>query len=336
MELDVLTRDFAKDPEVFAELFNTFLFEGKRQIEADRLMEKDVTEILADEKITKEKFRDLKKLVSVMSDGKTYYMLLGIENQAAIHEAMPIRVMIYDALSYDRQVKDYEKKRKQKVLNGELKQGNPMKRFEDFKAVPVVTMTLYWGDEEWNAPQSLKEMFDPETVKEYGDLLNDYRIHLYSIRDFVHATEEEIDKLHSNLKDLAIILSLSEKEEGFEELPDKYRTRLENMDLTTAELARILTKSDVMDFSEKNKNKEEKVDMCKAVDHVLNKGIGIGRSEGIEIGRSEGGINMLCNLFEEGTISLRKAIEKAEMSEEEFLSKYEDYKNGIYTYEEVA
>ena len=64
--------------------------------------------------------------------------------------------------------------------------------------------------------------------------------------------------------------------------------------------------------------------MSKAIEYLYK--------EGIEIGS----IKMLCNLFEEGTISLRKAIEKAEMSEEEFLSRYEDYKKGKYSYEEVA
>ena len=41
-------------------------------------------------------------------------VLIGIENQAEIHYAMPVRTLIYDALNYGSQVKEAAKQHKEK------------------------------------------------------------------------------------------------------------------------------------------------------------------------------------------------------------------------------
>lgn len=40
----------------------------------------------------------------------------------------------------------------------------------------------------------------------------------------------------------------------------------------------------------------------------------------------QGKLLMILELYEDGAISLEKAIEKSELSEESFLEKYEEYK----------
>ena len=39
-----------------------------------------------------------------MNDGKTAFLILGIENQSEVHYAMPVKKLIYDALNYGQQV----------------------------------------------------------------------------------------------------------------------------------------------------------------------------------------------------------------------------------------
>ena len=100
-------------------------------IQADRLQEKDTTEVLsvlgADEKeIQFQRWRDILKQVVVKSYGDVYFMLVGIENQSEIHYAMPVKVMIYDALNYGAQVKEAAKKHqseKKTMTNAEFLSG---------------------------------------------------------------------------------------------------------------------------------------------------------------------------------------------------------------------
>lgn len=55
--------------------------------------EQDVGEIM-------QKVRDVLKMCVIMKDDNNTYLLLGIENQSDVHYAMPVRVMLYNALNY--------------------------------------------------------------------------------------------------------------------------------------------------------------------------------------------------------------------------------------------
>ena len=58
-----------------------------------------------------------------------------------------------------------------------------------------------------------------------------------------------------------------------------------------------------------------KVNMCKAIDEMVNIGRKAGRQEGIQEGRNQ----LLAKLYAEKVISLEKACAEAEMTKEEFL-----------------
>ena len=56
-----------------------------------------------------QKYRDVLKMVTAMEDNNATYLLLGIENQSQINNAMPVRNMMYDALQYGAQVDELAK-----------------------------------------------------------------------------------------------------------------------------------------------------------------------------------------------------------------------------------
>ena len=60
--------------------------------------------------ITEQKYRDILKRAEIKTDGKSAYLLLGIENQSEIHYAMVIRTMLYDALNYSAQMAEIGRK----------------------------------------------------------------------------------------------------------------------------------------------------------------------------------------------------------------------------------
>lgn len=91
-----------------------------------------------------------------MKSSNSFFVILGIENQTDIHYAMPVRNMLYNALTYYEQVEEiasYNKENRIYVDNGFLSGYT-----KNDKLIPVVTVTLYWGDKPWDAPTTLKEM----------------------------------------------------------------------------------------------------------------------------------------------------------------------------------
>ena len=97
---------------------------------------------------------------------------------------MPVRGMIYDALNYGRQVNTISKNHRDK---SDLKE--PAEFLSGFTAddylTPVVTITVYWGSEPWDAPRSLHEMFHSNSA--LLKYVADYKLNLISpaeITDF--------------------------------------------------------------------------------------------------------------------------------------------------------
>lgn len=169
-------------PEYFADAFNSTVFHGKQVVKADdlHLQEMDPTEmgiiIKEDAKDIVQKVRDILKKSVIMSDGNISYLLLGIENQSEIHYAMPVKNLIYDALNYGQQVNRIASRHRKKK---DLQNAEYLSRFAKAdKIMPVITLTIYFGSKDWDAPRSLKEMFpdgiDEEILKE----VDDYRLHL--------------------------------------------------------------------------------------------------------------------------------------------------------------
>ena len=131
---DTIVKEYIGNPEIFADVFNFFLYDGEQKINPENLTEKDVTELVTlpaaikgqelsrevdvikrsqmhkrskrktDGSNSAQKHRDLLKFAAMMQDSYANYVILGVENQMEVHYAMPVRNMVYDALQYDKQV----------------------------------------------------------------------------------------------------------------------------------------------------------------------------------------------------------------------------------------
>ena len=115
---DAVTKQYMKENTVFADAFNFLLYNGENVILPQTLRELDTAEVVipftVDDKGKKQaqavqKYRDILKMTTVMTDDKAAYVLFGVEAQTDIHYAMPVRNVIYDALQYGRQVTEISK-----------------------------------------------------------------------------------------------------------------------------------------------------------------------------------------------------------------------------------
>lgn len=195
---DILSNEYMSDPERFAAIFNYYLNDGKEIIKPSELVNQDTKEYLSilgvKDKDVIQKFRDILKRCCIKDGKDATYVLLGIENQSEIHYAMPVRNMLYDAINYANQVKalaDMHKEKKD-LKNAEFLSGLTI----DDKIKPVITIVLYWKNDEWIAPTKLSEMFTnlPGTL---GKFINDYSINLITPHDI-----KDFSKLKTELRDV--------------------------------------------------------------------------------------------------------------------------------------
>ena len=196
---DTKSKEYMANNEHFADLCNYALYNGNSIIQPEELMEQDSTENLSillsdgNEELV-QRWRDLLKKAVIKSDGKAIYILIGVENQTEVHYAMPIRTMLYDALNYSSQVKDIAlRHRKQK---DEMSKAEFLSGFcQTDKLMPVITITVYWGSDAWDAPTNLHDMFDDIDVELKG-FIPDYHINLVAP---YHMQESDFKKFQTTL-----------------------------------------------------------------------------------------------------------------------------------------
>lgn len=179
---DTISKDFWRDNEHFADLFNAVLFGGEQVVKPDNLEEMDTDVsgvIMADDyKLSLGRFRDVVK----KNFGGIELVVLGLEIQEYIHYGMPLRTMIYDSLGY---LKEFEGVRKWNKDNGvkavdadELLSG--IKKDDRFH--PIINIILYYGEKEWDGPVSLKDMM-VDMPERFANLFADYEINLVQMLD---------------------------------------------------------------------------------------------------------------------------------------------------------
>jgi len=111
-EKDISTKMLEEYRDVFADIVNTLLFDGRRKVAVDSLMEVpgQRTQFKADDSKLHEQERDISKW---WTQRNMMLSLIGLENQAKVDPDMPMRCISYDGASYKSQLLADEKKDKE-------------------------------------------------------------------------------------------------------------------------------------------------------------------------------------------------------------------------------
>lgn len=250
----------------------------KQVIKPENLHEESISEIALpysekNKNTFIEKYRDIIKRCVVKSDNHYTYFLLGIENQSEVHYAMPVRNMLYDSLNYSGQVNRIEKnhkKCKDKLSSAEYLSGVT----KSDKITPVITLVLYWGNEAWDDPKSLYEMFK-ETDLDILRYVNDYHINLIEPKDI-----KDFSKFRTELGKVLEFINASDSLAKMKEILENNHEYYLHMDLESARMIETFGKAKI-DMKQYEKNKEE-VDMCKAIEDMILEGKQEGIQEGIK------------------------------------------------------
>lgn len=165
---DIVLKTYFRDTVRYADLWNAGVFHGKQIIRAEELQEITPVYSKADKNAVLSRTGDF---VMMQSRSGQKFAILALENQEETDYAMPARIMIQEALEYDRQIKEIARRNeraykiycdaeKKDGLDAVYKDaGEYLYKFrkKDF-LLPAVTLVVYFGEKEWNGAKSIKSL----------------------------------------------------------------------------------------------------------------------------------------------------------------------------------
>lgn len=267
---DTIFKNFWKNNERFADLFNAYLFHGEQVIDPDELteMDTDISSFL--------KFNDhaetVQKILDVVkkSSNGIEYVILGIENQSKIHYAMPLRHLLGDALTYFKEYRELAAKNtKEKTYKSADEFLSKFKKTD--RLHPVVTICIYYGEDPWDGPRSFLDML--EIPKELESLISDYKFNLIELRN-----SEDIP-FHNF--DVNTIFNISRfiYNKNYDKIKDIYREQPIPTELALV-IGSITETQELIDDALTSEKKGGEINMCKALEELQEQCRETGRIEG--------------------------------------------------------
>ena len=286
---DIITKEYMEDTEVFADVFNHMIYQGEKVIDPKNLKELDTASVVipygADgAEVPYQKYRDVFKILCAMEDENAVYLLLGVENQSNVHYAMPVKNMVYDSLEYAAQVQKAETSHREALRkkNPKEKKPDPAEFLSGFykedRLLPIITVVVYFGADNWEAPRSLHEMLAVQDEKILS-LVPDYRINLIAPGEM---SEEELEHFTSNFREVMQFIKYSEDAEKLERLVKA------NAAFATVDRKAVRVMEEMTGMKIEKEARGEKVNVCKGILGIEEKGRAEGREEGRAEGRAEG------------------------------------------------
>lgn len=286
---DIGLKSYLQDAARYADLWNGGVFNGKTIVRAEELQEITPIHLKSDSDTMLERTGDL--VMKQNYDGQRF-AILALENQEKIDYGMPIRVLVQEALEYDKQLRTIRYKNEQayraycetkekKEMDAVYKDDGEYlyKVRKDDRLFPVVTLVVYWGEEEWKGAKSLHDMIDfgdTQTGRELRELVPEYPLHFVDLSNFKH-----FEYFKTELRPL---LELFQRRNNKVEFAEYIRGNAESskMDEESWHLLSQLTNSKNIKrlIQKREKRKEEKEDMCRALDELIADGVAAGKSQG--------------------------------------------------------
>ena len=181
-EKDIMEKLLEDYSDVFVDIVNQLVFDGKELIQEDELENAvTVSQIKFQERIHEQE-RDVAKY---WKRENVTIALVGLENQTDSDNLMPLRGFSYDGAVYKMQVNNYDQEKRKKLPHAP--------RF------PCITVVLYFGLDHWSGPRTLRECF-PDLPAELLPFVPDYRIHVIEV---AYLSPEQLGRLKSDFRFIA-------------------------------------------------------------------------------------------------------------------------------------
>lgn len=308
---DLNLKVYLEDPRRYADMVNAGIFRGRQMVKADELTSGRTVTTKADKEVAVETTSDIVMKQSV--DGELFAIWV-LENQEKIDYSMPVRVMLKEALEYDRQVKKIKKKNR-KEGTGFSNEGEFLYRVKKTdKVFPIHTLVVYWGQETWDGPKSLHEFIDftyddPADIERIKQITPEYPLLILDL-----SQEQDYSVFRTELKTVFELYSLRESKEKLYDYVENHE-ECDHLDEETYQMIGILVNEDhLLNKAEEYKNEKGEIGMCKAIRELMEDA----REEGREEGREEELISIVNYIRAKLECELEEACEIIGKSVEEY------------------
>jgi hypothetical protein len=255
-QMDIAEKLLEAYNDVFADIVNVLLFEGKPIIRPDELVDQAPRAAYKADGQIREIERDVAKR---WIKSNIRIACIGLENQTEPDADMPLRVLGYDGAEYRAEL---------------LKENRNDPRY------PVVTLVLYFGHEKrWDKPLTLHEAANvPELFKPF---VPNVKINLFEI---AFLSREQVSLFKSDFKIVADYFVQKRERGDYTPAPDK----LEHIEATLRLLSVMTRDTRFEEVLNDSDNPGEVRNMCDVLDRVEMRGRAEGRAEGKAEGIAEG------------------------------------------------
>ena len=283
MEKDITEKTLEAYNDVFADIINVFMFNGRRVIKEEELTDAKARSYYKADGKVREQERDVAKY---WQKNKLKIAMLGIENQTGQDKSMPLRVIGYDGAAYRNQIKTKSSKSKKEKR----------RRKKKTRYYPVVSVVLNFDYEKrWTMPVNLIDCLD-HVVEELRPFVSDYRINVF---DVAFLTREQVELFQSDFKVVADYFVQMRENNDYIPSRETIEHVREVFDLMSAALGDAR-------FEEAYSEERSDTNMCEFLDRVEARG----EARGKVLGEASGIIK--------GTVATCREFH---MTEEQILSK---------------
>ena len=241
---DVNVNIWLSEKKRFANLFNGVIYGGRQVILPEDLEEVNPVSSVSVKNRTG-KTKNMKKYRDIIMKWRNQatFVLLANESQDMVHYAMPHKVMLYDGMDYETQIrnnwKNFNDRRKQNKKTGQplehLTAGEYLSRFrKKDRLIPIISLVFYYGSEPWDGPVDLYDMFRLEGTKEEKEILEKY-LPNYKINLVDAERLEDVEKFSYDLQVILTMLRYRDSKEELKHYIDENKKFFQNVDYETSQ-----------------------------------------------------------------------------------------------------
>ena len=150
--------------------------------------------------------------------------------------------------------------------------------------IPIISLVFYYGSEPWDGPVDLYDMFQLEETKEENEILEKY-LPNYKINLVDAERLKDVEKFSDDLQVILTMLRYRDSKEELKHYIDENKKFFQNVDYETSQAMKAFL--NMKQIPGETEQKEEMVDMCKAIQEMYDDGVKDGIQQGVEQGRTE-------------------------------------------------
>ena len=281
---------FYENRRRYADLVNGYLFHGEQVVTEEDIKELD-SRVVGEKNGTRKNgkqfgqvYRDMvRKLIFGMN-----FAIIAIENQNLVHYAMPIRILYGEALTYQRQVEQIQKRhREKKNLKAEAEF---LGSFSKEDRIPsVISLVIYYGEDPWDGAADVYDLLDMTGIpEEMKSLVNHYPIHILDVHRF-----ENTERFQTDIREVFEFIQCANDKEKLKNFIELRKDKLKDMEEDACDVIEAITNTQSLSFrDERYRSEKGGINMCKALEdwgkELEEIGLQRGQERGLKQGREQG------------------------------------------------